>query len=262
MESLLQAMKYFGFTEMETKVYVSLLEFGPSTGYEISKKSGVPRSKVYNILEKLVKEGIIFDNHADIKLYTALSVEEMLLRIDNKTEKQFQQIEHYLSRITEKQKSYELWKVDHLQSVIEKVHFLINHANESLLIQIWEPDLTEEIVQLLQKAEERLNVFILILFSDNHHYDLPLKHYYKHGFEQAKRHDMGGRWINIIADDDSVLFGTLEDNINIIWTHHPAMLSLAKEYIKHDAYTLKIIEDHREMLEKTYGPDLGQIREI
>ena len=41
---------------METRVYTTLLEKGNLTGYEVSKISGVPRSKVYNILEKLLKK--------------------------------------------------------------------------------------------------------------------------------------------------------------------------------------------------------------
>lgn len=56
METIIQIMKKYHFSEMETLVYTTLLEQDKLTGYEISKKSGVPRSKVYNILEKLLKK--------------------------------------------------------------------------------------------------------------------------------------------------------------------------------------------------------------
>lgn len=52
METIIQIMKKYDFSEMETRVYTTLLEKGNLTGYEVSKISGVPRSKVYNILEK------------------------------------------------------------------------------------------------------------------------------------------------------------------------------------------------------------------
>ena len=42
-----------GFTEYEAKVYLALLEENPSTGYQLSKLSGVPRSMVYDALRRL-----------------------------------------------------------------------------------------------------------------------------------------------------------------------------------------------------------------
>ncbi|HFM9352046.1 TPA: helix-turn-helix domain-containing protein, partial [Enterococcus faecium] len=62
METIIQIMKKYDFSEMETRVYTTLLEKGNLTGYEVSKISGVPRSKVYNILEKLLKKNLIVVN--------------------------------------------------------------------------------------------------------------------------------------------------------------------------------------------------------
>ena len=59
MENIINLMKKYNFTEYETKVYITLLEIGKSTGYEISKRSTVPRSKVYITLETLLKKGLI-----------------------------------------------------------------------------------------------------------------------------------------------------------------------------------------------------------
>ena len=50
MIKLINTLKEFKFTESEAKVYISLLQNGPCTGYELSKVSGVARSKIYNIL--------------------------------------------------------------------------------------------------------------------------------------------------------------------------------------------------------------------
>lgn len=54
--SVIELLKNLQLTESEAKVYVALSQYGPQTGYEVSKTSGVPRSKVYNILESLEKE--------------------------------------------------------------------------------------------------------------------------------------------------------------------------------------------------------------
>ncbi len=48
-----------GLTEGEAKVYLALLELGPSTTGPIVKKSGVARSIVYQILERLSQKGLV-----------------------------------------------------------------------------------------------------------------------------------------------------------------------------------------------------------
>jgi sugar-specific transcriptional regulator TrmB len=48
-----------GFSEGEEKVYLSLLKLGSSSTGNIAKFSNVSRSKIYEILEKLSKKGIV-----------------------------------------------------------------------------------------------------------------------------------------------------------------------------------------------------------
>src|SRR5262245_65667787 len=48
-----------GFGEYEARVYVSLLAHGPLSGYEVSKRSGVPRPNVYPALQRLEERGAV-----------------------------------------------------------------------------------------------------------------------------------------------------------------------------------------------------------
>lgn len=54
-EQLIQA----GFARNEAKVYEALLQLGVSPVTEISKKSGVDRTLIYGILEKLMTKGLV-----------------------------------------------------------------------------------------------------------------------------------------------------------------------------------------------------------
>ncbi len=46
-----------GFSEYEAKAYVALLRQNPDTGYQLSKLSSVPRSMIYEVLDKLIARG-------------------------------------------------------------------------------------------------------------------------------------------------------------------------------------------------------------
>ena len=46
-----------GLTSNTAKAYTALLKKNPSTGYEISTQTDIPRSAIYNVLNKLVALG-------------------------------------------------------------------------------------------------------------------------------------------------------------------------------------------------------------
>ena len=54
---LVDAMSRFGFTKYQSLAYAALLRLGPVTGYELGKQSGVPLSKSYVTLQRLVDKG-------------------------------------------------------------------------------------------------------------------------------------------------------------------------------------------------------------
>ncbi len=53
------ALMALGFGEYEARVYVALLAQGPLSGYEVSKRSGVPRPNVYPALRRLAERGAV-----------------------------------------------------------------------------------------------------------------------------------------------------------------------------------------------------------
>src|ERR1700758_4530393 len=52
-----RALKEFGLTEYEAKVYVSLVESGTQTASELSRTASIPYSKIYEILGNLERKG-------------------------------------------------------------------------------------------------------------------------------------------------------------------------------------------------------------
>lgn len=52
-------LQELGLTESEAKVYLALLELGPSLAGTISRKTGIYRRNVYDITERLIQKGLI-----------------------------------------------------------------------------------------------------------------------------------------------------------------------------------------------------------
>ncbi len=59
MERIVEALRNLGFREYEARVYAALVVKGESTASEIHKASGVPRTKVYEVLKNLEMRGFV-----------------------------------------------------------------------------------------------------------------------------------------------------------------------------------------------------------
>lgn len=77
-ETLLAKLHHLGFTEYEAKVYLALLRSHPATGYQVSKNSGVPRSMVYQTLQKLINKKAVFTLLSRPVTYSPVAPEEVI----------------------------------------------------------------------------------------------------------------------------------------------------------------------------------------
>ena len=59
-ENMIKEQLYeLGFSRSEAKVYLALLEQGPSSAGKISKKAGLNRTSTYQVLERMMAQGLI-----------------------------------------------------------------------------------------------------------------------------------------------------------------------------------------------------------
>ena len=70
-EIYIDNLKKLGLSEVESKVYVNLLKKQNFTATEISRISGTPRSKIYEILNKLTNKGLCVEILGSVKKYSS-----------------------------------------------------------------------------------------------------------------------------------------------------------------------------------------------
>ncbi|WP_203650398.1 TrmB family transcriptional regulator [Secundilactobacillus yichangensis] len=265
MDKVIELLSNFGLTNSESKVYVSLLQMDASTGYKISGKSGIARSKVYNILSTLVEKGLVMQSKEEKPLYTALPVNELVSKLQHESEQNIEGIKDALSNVGSNSGTGLIWGIEKYDQVFDKIIYQVRNAKESLYIQIYSEDLSKELVEALSAAESRLHKFVLILFSNHHRYNLPFDRFYKHFFEADKESDYGGRWVNCVSDQKTVTYGKLPENsqnVDVIWTQNSSMIFLAQEYVVHDAYNLRTLNALNESAQKVFGKTLEGVRDI
>jgi sugar-specific transcriptional regulator TrmB len=81
MESGVEKLQKIGLTEYEAKAYLTLLRKNVDSAAELSSKSGVPRTKIYSVLETLALKGWIKIYSGIPLLFRAVSPEEVVDKV-------------------------------------------------------------------------------------------------------------------------------------------------------------------------------------
>lgn len=83
-----EVLSQIGFNEKKVDVYLACLEIGRATAYLISKKTGLKRPTTYDILNQLMKEGLVYKSiKGNIKYYSPTDPLSLFRKIKEKEEK-------------------------------------------------------------------------------------------------------------------------------------------------------------------------------
>lgn len=263
-DNKINLLNRIGLTDAEAKTYIALLQKGELSGYEASKVSAVPRSKIYNVLESLIYKGfVLFSEGLKGNRYMAVPMDEVSDKINYETSSTLKNLKEELKEWSAKTNLEYIWHIKEYSNVFTKCRKIIENTKEELFLQIWEEDLPEIIHELKILEEKKINLGV-VYYSKTNKSIVPLKKYYPHGLAEEKYKEMGGRWITLVSDSREVIFGQILNNstAEVIWTESPPMIFMAKEYVKHDIYFFKSAALFKDQMEKELGFEFNKIREI
>lgn len=95
---LKEILEEFGLSDKETKVYLSLLELGPSPARAVARSSGVNRGTAYDLLKKLVDEGLASFYRKGKHHFAAEPPERLIEALEDKQK----HLERLKGKVTEK----------------------------------------------------------------------------------------------------------------------------------------------------------------
>ena len=75
----MEELKQAGLTENESKVYLALIDLGPSLAGQIARKTGIHRRTIYDTIEMLIQKGLIgYIKENNRKLFQAANPDRLL----------------------------------------------------------------------------------------------------------------------------------------------------------------------------------------
>jgi HTH-type transcriptional regulator, sugar sensing transcriptional regulator len=78
MNSLKSGLKLIGLTDLEADVYLKLIKMKEARISQLAKETGVTRTQLYPLLEKLTEKGVVEKAHHSVSVYRVIDAKEIV----------------------------------------------------------------------------------------------------------------------------------------------------------------------------------------
>ncbi len=235
-ESIVQRLQAVGMSGYEAKAYIALVGAGePLNGYEVAKRSGVPRSTVYETLGKLTASGATYEVRTpeDSISYLALPPKSLLDRLERHYESTLGSLRKSLPEIVAPARMHLIHNLAGPEALLERAGDVIAGAKHELFLSLW-PEELGPLNALVHEARERGVTITVMSFGET---EQPVEHTYVHTISAPAvvLENLGCRLFVAVADRAEVVMGGFDgDEAWGVFTDNPAVVLVAVEYVRHD----------------------------
>lgn len=233
LQAAMSNMKKLGFSEYECKAYLALLAEFPLNGYALSKRSGIPRSRIYEVLKNLIGKQVVFEQEEERnKLYYPVEPDAFINNLKSSYNTVFSSLSEYTSALYKAEKKDDrLVVIKGRINIIGFLKQLFKGAEKRIAISIWEDEI-KDLHRELDIAIGRGVVLRGIYFGNNNRYDELVPHRRMDRYIAEKKE----RFISVVIDGIHTLSGIVSrgEDSKVTWTQDEGFIEISEDYIAHD----------------------------
>jgi len=232
----LGALQDLGFTEYESRVYLTLLTSPPTTGYQVSVRAGIPRSMVYEALGRLESRGAVLragDRRGS--LYRPVPPEALLDHLEQSFHQRVVTLRKDLGGRLQAQDDDRFWSGRGRKLAYGLAHQLLETADRELLVVLADPEV-ELFGQGLGAATAR-GVRVAAIFTGD--LAAPCGLGVRHPRLESEIQQLD-RLLLIVADGDQVLIADLRGETSATLTANSHMVLIARQFVWMELLTQRL----------------------
>ncbi|MDJ0884853.1 MAG: helix-turn-helix domain-containing protein [Desulfobacterales bacterium] len=227
-------LRDFAFSKYESACYLALVAQHPSNGSQLSKRSGIARSRIYDVLRGLLKKGIVFE--IEKGCYVPLPFEELKKRFRSQFESNLELLEKQLAAVTQEVEYEYLLTLRGREAALKKAAEIIATAGRELYLRLFPPTWHYLEDPIRAAAGRGVAVRLIAMGGIPPVFDIQVSHPEVAGL-YAK---LGGETIDIIVDREEALVGMFAaerpDQSPVIWTRNRWFVTANRDSLRHDFY--------------------------
>ncbi|MGE8205568.1 TrmB family transcriptional regulator [Heyndrickxia sp. NPDC080065] len=253
MEDLIQKIQSLGFNKYEAMSYVSLVRIGTSNAYQVSKDSGVPRARIYEVLNDLEEKGIVLKEEVNESiLYSPLPVDVFLELIESKWKDTFKSVKKELICFEKKgpEADTRITTLKGEENILSFCRILLRRAEKRVVVSLWESmyhHLLEDLEKKLADCSLKGMVFQIAT---------PLPGLEVHRTTDYVNNIREQKWFILSIDGKEMVYGhSTEQKDTAFYTDDPVHIYLLENYIWHDVLVNRIVKENAEDFDSWIAPE-------
>lgn len=243
-------LKELGFSQYEATCYMALVAEHPVNGSQLSKISGIARSRIYDVLRSLISKGYVMEINPG--QYAPLPSDELIRRLKKSFETHLNAFETQILNSTRKEDFEYVWTITGYDNVMHRAADMIQEAKEEIYVRLF-PEASRRLDPHLTEAEQRgVKIRYIAMGKIPKKFDVMVMHPDHEHLQKT----IGGRSFEVITDKREALvgiFGTGQEDISPInWTRNQWFIVANRDSLRHDFYHSfleKILDQHQELTE-------------
>ncbi len=261
MHGLLQRLREIGLGEYEAKLYLALVKRHPASGYELARASGVPSSKVYEVLGRLREKELVFvTDGGRATRYIPADPDEFVDRYARRMNQALDGLKEDLQAIGDDDQVGYVWNVHGREALLERAVHLLGRAEGTVLISAWD----EELGALAEAIDAAHRRGVRVAVIDYGTLAVAADAVYRHPIKDTIAAEKGGRGLTLCVDSRVALLGLVAERggASGAWSSNFGFVAAVEDYLKHDVYVQKIVGRFPDLLVRTYGPNFARWRDV
>lgn len=231
---LIAALARLGFSQYEARAYAALVGQRPMNGSEVSRRAGMPPSKVYETLARLEAKGAVLVSRSEPVRYTAVPHADVLASLRARFEADLGTAASALDQLPIADEPGLVWSLHDKDAIDRAFTRVIAGARTSIFAGVWDEELGQLGPHLEAASRRGVDTHVAIYgkrtLAGPRTYDLD-----KCGASARLR--LSGRRLAVVVADDSdtavAEFGDRTPDEAVLTTNRVTSL-LAVEYVKAD----------------------------
>jgi sugar-specific transcriptional regulator TrmB len=249
-----------GVTAQEAKAYISLLKKSGVSGYQLSKNTGIPSSKIYSLINRLIERGFAIAVQGRPVKYFPRPPQELLNELHKGVSATFMNLEGLLTSLesTSPASSTLAWNITGRQGVIAKAKELVREAEDNVFLATWSKELRPLRRELAQAHERGAKVRVLAYGPTN----FDCGEVFFHRPSDYPFRERGERRFVITVDNERAVIANLfdDDGDTGLWTENLGLVLLFRDFVIHEIYITQVEKAYPREIQELAGRDWEKLR--
>ena len=223
------ALRDLGFSDMEARTYLALVQHGPQSGYALAKTIAKANSNTYTALEGLERRGAVVASDGTPRTYRAVPPDNLLDVLERDFQEQQERARRELATLSHAAADDESYRLQRPDQVLDCARSLLDRSEKVALVDAF-PDALQSLRDEIESATNR-GVTVVVKAYVPADLDAARIVLQKSGADVVARY-RGATWLNVSIDGREALISLLEPelqgvrsatwvrNRHVAWTFH------------------------------------------